>query len=139
MKFTSAVVTLTAALVSSVGAVTVSWDSAYDNSGQSLATTACSDGPNGLQTKGFTTFGSLPDYPYIGGASAVGAWNSPSCGSCWELTYNGKTITVLAVDHTDDGFNLSEAAMNDLTDGNAQQYGRVDAQATQVDASQCGL
>jgi len=128
-----------AALISSAAAVTVSYDTAYDNSGQSLDTVACSDGSNGLLTQGFTTFGSLPDFPYVGGVAAVSGWNSPNCGTCYQLTYNGTNITVLAIDRADDGFNLSEAAMNNLTDNQATSLGRVDAQATQVDKSQCGL
>ncbi|TFK45635.1 epl1 protein [Heliocybe sulcata] len=128
-----------AALVSSVAAITVSYDTTYDNGGQSLDTVACSDGTDGLTTKGFSTFNSLPDFPYIGGSDSVAGWNSANCGSCWQLTYNDKTITILVIDHANEGFNLSEEAMNDLTDGQAEALGRVDAQATQVDASQCGL
>ena len=119
--------------------VSVSYDQTYDNSGQSLSTVACSDGPNGLLTKGFTTFGSLPQFPNIGGAAAVAGWNSAQCGSCWQLTYNGKSINVLAIDHADSGFNLALGAMNTLTNGNAQFLGRINAQAQQVDASACGL
>ncbi|KAI0637625.1 immunomodulatory protein [Trametes polyzona] len=120
-------------------AVTVSYDMTYDNPAFDLGVTACSDGPNGLQTKGFTNLGSLPQFPNVGGAAAIAAWNSPNCGSCWQLTYNGKSINVLAVDHTDDGFNLSLEALNTLTDGQGEFLGRIDAQATQVAASQCGL
>ena len=119
--------------------VTVSFDEAYDNGSASLATVACSDGPNGLLTKGFSTFNSLPHFPNIGGAAAVGGWNSAQCGSCWQLTFNGRSINVLAVDHTDAGFNIAKAAMNTLTGGHAEEFGRVDATATQVSASACGL
>ena len=138
MQFTSFVLTL-AALCASVFAVTVSYDQTYDNASGSLDTVACSDGPNGLETKGYTTFGSLPHFPNIGGAAAVAGWNSPQCGTCWQLTYNGKSINVLAVDHTDSGFNIALEAMNTLTNNQAVFLGRVDATATQVAASQCGL
>lgn len=37
---------------------------------------ACSDGANGLETKGYSTLGSLPNFPYVGGAPAVTGWNS---------------------------------------------------------------
>ena len=119
--------------------VTVSYDNSYDDSRASLDTVACSDGPNGLITKGYTTIGSLPDFPYVGGAAAIAGWNSASCGTCWELAYDGNTINVLAIDHAEDGFNIAEEAMNKLTDNQAQFLGRVNATATQVDASQCGL
>ena len=101
MQFTSFVLTL-AALCASAFAVTVSYDQTYDNASGSLDTVACSDGPNGLETKGYTTFGSLPHFPNIGGAAAVAGWNSPQCGTCWQLTYNGKSI--LAPEPGPDGY-----------------------------------
>ncbi|KAA1477715.1 Cerato-platanin [Dentipellis sp. KUC8613] len=147
MKFTLALVfsvlsTLAAALPAEdipTATVNVRYDQTYDNSGESLSVVACSDGPNGLLTKGFTTFGSLPGFPNIGAAQAVAGWNSPNCGTCWKLTYNGKSINVIAVDHAGDGFNLSLEAMNTLTNGQAVFDGIVQATATQVAASQCGL
>ncbi len=39
--------------------------------------------------------------------------------TCWLLTYNDRNITVLTVDHADVGFFTSEAAFNDLTNGQA--------------------
>ena len=87
----------------------------------------------------FPTFGSLPNFPFIGGAAAVAGFNSPECGSCWELTYNGTSINVLAIDHADSGFNIALGAFNVLTDGNGVSVGRINAQAQQVDPSQCGL
>lgn len=67
------------AFISTALATTVSYDRIYDNSAANLNTVACSDGPHGLMRLGYTTFGSLPDYPYIGGSSDVVAWDSPSC------------------------------------------------------------
>lgn len=46
---------------------------------------------------------------------------------------------MLAVDHTDAGFNIALEAMNDLTNGQAQFLGRIDATFEQVDSSVCGL
>lgn len=138
MKFTSTIISF-AALFSVASAVNVRYDTAYDNAQASLSTVACSDGSNGLLTKNFTTFGSLPSFPNIGAAQAVGGWNSPACGSCWTISFGGKSINVIAVDHAGDGFNLSLEAMNTLTNGHAQELGVINAQATQVDPSQCGL
>ncbi|KAI0637628.1 Cerato-platanin [Trametes polyzona] len=138
MQFTTLIVALTA-LVANALAVTVSYDQTYDNRNGDLHTVACSDGPNGLLSKGFSTFGSLPHFPNIGGAAAVGGWNSPNCGTCWKLTYQGRSINVLAVDHTDAGFNIALSALNQLTNNQGEFLGRIDAQATQVAASQCGL
>jgi hypothetical protein len=61
------------------------------------------------------------------------------CGTCYGVTYNGKTIYVLAVDHTANGFNLAKAAMDELTNGQAAALGRIDAQYAQVATSNCGF
>ncbi|POR37227.1 Protein SnodProt1 [Tolypocladium paradoxum] len=129
-----------AALSSAASAITVSFDTGYDNRDRPLTSVACSDGPNGLITrKHWNKQGDIPTFPYIGGAEAVAGWSSPNCGTCWKLEYAGKSINVLAIDHAGAGFNIALDAMNALTNGQAQQLGRVDAQATQIDAVNCGM
>ncbi|KAK0188112.1 Cerato-platanin [Armillaria mellea] len=119
-------------------ALALSWDSGYGIFDNSLNNVACSNGEHGLESKGYTTYGSLPSFPYIASSNVVEGWNSVNCGTCWLLTYNDRNITVLTVDHADVGFFTSEAALNDLTYGQAAA-GSVEANATQVDASACGL
>ncbi|KAM3080682.1 hypothetical protein ACMFMG_005616 [Clarireedia jacksonii] len=119
-------------LATLTSAITVSYDPGYDNGSRSLADVSCSDGSNGLLTKGYSTQGSLPHFPYIGGASTIGGWNSANCGTCYTLSYNGRSINVLAIDHAAEGFNIAEAALNDLTNGQAVALGRIDASYTQV-------
>jgi hypothetical protein len=46
---------------------------------------------------------------------------------------------VLAIDHTDAGFNIAQEALDALTNGQAVQLGRIDAQATQIAANICGM
>lgn len=140
MKFTSILSVLFSASLALAQTITttVSFDQTYDNASGSLDTVSCSDGQNGLETKGFTTFGSLPNFPFIGGAVAVTGFNSAACGTCWALTFNGKTINVLAIDHST-SFNIALEAMNALTNNQAQFLGRVTVTATQVAASVCGL
>ncbi|KAI0046913.1 hypothetical protein FA95DRAFT_1493267 [Auriscalpium vulgare] len=138
MKFFAAVLALTTLLPAAL-ATDVRYDTTYDAKDGSLATVACSDGANGLLTKGFTTFGSLPSFPNIGAAQAVAGWNSTACGTCWQLAYKGESIFVTAVDHAGDGFNIALAALNTLTNGTAVQVGIISATATQVAASKCGL
>jgi len=125
---------------------TLQYDPIYDDGSESLDVVACSDGANGLLTKGFTTFSSLPTFPNIGAFAAVEAWNSPNCGTCWQVVYtdsNGVSsapLNVIAVDHAGAGLiNVSEEAMNTLTGGNAVQFGAVQVTATQIAASACGL
>ena len=140
MKLTSTIISLAALFsVASADTEVVRFNTFYDNSQTSLNNVACSNGRNGLVTKGFPTFGSLPSFPNIGASQAVGAWNSPLCGSCWELTYNGNTIYVTAIDTVGNGLDLSLQAMNTLTNGLAQELDSVNVQATQVDESYCGL
>jgi hypothetical protein len=140
MKLTSTIISLSA-LFSVACAVTepVRPNSFYDNGQTSMNNVACSNGPNGLVTKGYPTFGSLPSFPYIGGAFAVGAWNSPECGSCWQLTYpaTGVTVYLTAVDTVFSGFDVSDQTMSALTNGG--QASQIDVEATQVAESFCGL
>ncbi|KAF5344222.1 hypothetical protein D9756_011251 [Leucocoprinus leucothites] len=125
-------------------ASSVRYDPVYDQKTGSLSTVACSNGPNGLLTRGYKTFGDLPSFPNIGGASAVTGWNSAKCGSCLQLTFTNadgstKSVNVTAIDYTASGFNIALTAMNDLTDGNGVQYGVVDVDSVEVDAAGCGF
>ncbi|KAI1658664.1 Cerato-platanin [Daldinia decipiens] len=137
MQFSKLVQFLSLAVASS--AVTVSYDTGYDDRSRSLTAVSCSDGANGLITRyGWQTQGNIPS-TYIGAADAIAGWNSPSCGTCWELSYQGKTINVYAIDHAAAGFNIALDAMNALTNGQAVALGRVDATSRQVDVSACGV
>jgi len=133
------------AFVSSAQGVTLSYDRSYDVAGTSLNNVACSDGANGLITRGFTTFGSLPKFPFVGGAAAVLGWNSPSCGACFELTYTNatsganKSINVLAIDVSKAGYNIALGAMQALVGPSAMAMGRVEVVARQVAPPVCGL
>lgn len=140
MKFTAALTPL-ALFVSSVRAatVTVSFDQFYDDASEPLTSVACSDGPFGLLTKGYTTFGSLPGFPNIGGADAISGYGSPSCGTCWRLTFEGRSINVLAIDRAGFGFSIVLQAMDRLSNGRATSLGHINADATRVSGSQCGL
>ncbi|KAF9040332.1 cerato-platanin-related secreted protein [Rhodocollybia butyracea] len=143
MKFFSLFVP--AAVAALAAADTLHYDNTYDNGNQSLDVVACSNGANGLETLGFTNFKSLPTFPNIGAFGAVTGWNSPQCGSCWSVSYTnaaGKktTLNALAVDHAGAGLiNLSQAAMDKLTGGNAVEFGSVQVTATQVARSVCGI
>lgn len=144
MKFSSIFISVVLAALPTLSlADTLAYDNTYDNASGSLSTVACSDGPNGLETRGFTTFGSLPSFPHIGAAAAVAGWNSPNCGTCWQLTYTSggttRSINVLAVDHAGSGFNVAQAAMDELTGGQAVFLGRINVTSKQVASSVCGL
>ena len=126
-------------LLATTSAITVSYDNGYDSRSRPLSAVACSDGSNGLLTKGFTTQGSLPKFPHIGGASTIEGWNSASCGKCYSLTWGGRSINILAIDHVAEGFNIAQPAMDELTNGQAVHLGRIDAAWAEVAGSACGL
>jgi len=143
MHFKPLSVLFSLALTCSLAAgVMLSYDPAYDNSATSINAVACSDGSNGMGMRGYTTLGSLPNFPNIGGAPAVEGWNSANCGTCWKLTYGnngtGHAIYMLAVDRGN-GFVTSVEAMNTLTNGNAVDLGTTNVTAQRVNSSNCGL
>ncbi|KAL1954177.1 hypothetical protein VTO42DRAFT_1533 [Malbranchea cinnamomea] len=120
------------------------WDPVYDNPSTPLTATACSDGENGLINKGFNTIGDLPkqngDIVIVAGATfTVGGWNSPSCGNCYKLEYDGRQVYAIAVDHASEGFVIGKNGLDILTNGRAEEAGSVQVTYTPVDASQCGL
>ncbi|KAI0725153.1 SnodProt1 [Fomitopsis betulina] len=117
-------------------AVTVSYDTVYDNFTASVTTLACSAN---LTALGFTDLGSLPGFPYVGGSSAVSSNGSTGCATCWELSYNGSSINVLVVDYAEKGFNVAKAAMNGLTGGKAKELGVLMAKTVEIDVSECGM
>ncbi|KAF8837218.1 Cerato-platanin-domain-containing protein [Paxillus ammoniavirescens] len=118
---------------------TLSYDANYDNANLSLSRVACSDGPNGLESKNYTTLGSLPDFPFVGGVFTVDGWNSPQCGTCYAVTYGDVTINVLAVDVSKAGFTISQEGMDALTHNQAVALGRVNVTYELVDPQACGL
>ena len=143
MRFILAISALFVALVSTVAATTVRYDPAYDDAGASLANVACSDGDYGLLTRGYSTYGSLPNFPHIGAMAGV-YHASPQCGTCWQLSWTDefgttRSIAVTAIDQAGDGFNIAQSALDELTGNRATEKGSVDASVTQLDASACGL
>ncbi|KAG1770887.1 Cerato-platanin [Suillus placidus] len=143
MKLSSAVALLSVfALPAFATQVNVTYTSFYDNSATSLSQVACSNGVNGLLTKGYTTLGSLPSFPNIGGIPNL-TWNSTLCGTCWNLKYTTPTgiqesiyFTAIDAAYT---INLSLEAFNVLTDNTGVAAGKVSATATQVATSFCGM
>lgn len=113
------------------------YDTTYDNASLSIDSVACSDGPNGLGTKGDSTLGAVPGFPFIGGSPTVSGWDSPNCGACYAITYGSTTIYVTAVDVATSSFVLSLEALNKLTDNQAVALGHVTAEYSVADASSC--
>ncbi|KAK4228808.1 protein SnodProt1 [Podospora fimiseda] len=126
------------ALAAMASATPVSYDQGYDDPSRSLTAVSCSDGVNGVMWKyGWKVQGDAKSF--VGGAAAVGGWNSPNCGTCWSATWGGRTVYVLAIDRAGSGLNIGLNAMNQLTNGLATQVGVVEATVNQVALSYCGL
>ncbi|TRM67687.1 Cerato-platanin [Schizophyllum amplum] len=142
MKFTSILIAAAAA-ISSVCATTVRYDPVYDNASQSLTTVSCSDGEYGLITRGYSTFGSLPEFPHIGAVEGA-SHGTATCGTCYKVSWTDefgttRSIHVLAVDYATSGFNIAETALDELTGGRAAEKGTIDATTKQVNVKHCGL
>lgn len=143
----AAVLALVAPVFSYTRTYTVSYDTIYDHGRSSLSNVACSNGEHGLLTAGYTTFDSLPTFPYIGGAPQILSWNSPYCGTCWKLTYTdaqgfSTSLNITAIDTGDqshEGFNISLEGMNVLTNGHAESLGRATVTVARIPKSACGL
>ncbi|KAI9462563.1 Asp f 13-like protein [Boletus coccyginus] len=116
---------------------TLSYDTNYDNGGLSLGNLACSDGVNGLEAK-YPTLSTLPTFPNVGGLYTV-SWNSTECGTCYAVTYGTTTVNILAVDRSENGFTVSQGAMNTLTGGQAATLGTVYVSYVSVPPSVCGM
>ncbi|EED24592.1 heat-stable 19 kDa antigen precursor, putative [Talaromyces stipitatus ATCC 10500] len=105
--------------------VTVLYDTTYDNSSFPISSVACSDGPNGLEGKGYNTLGQVPNFPYVGAALTITGWGSPNCGACYNITYNGVSLYVMGVDASTNGFVVSQATLDRLTGGQAVSLGHI--------------
>ena len=114
------------------------YDTTYDNKSGSSNSVACSDSPNGLAAR-LPTFGDIPPFPFIGGTFDV-VWNSPNCGSCWNLTNmaTGVSINITAIDSAGSGFNIAQETFEKLNSGQIGQ-GVVDVVANKISPSVCGL
>ncbi|KAL0638599.1 hypothetical protein Q9L58_002325 [Maublancomyces gigas] len=141
MQFSAVVISLVAAATTAFAqnTATVAYTTVFDDASVSTLNVACSDGINGLATKGFPTLGSLPKFPFIAASSQIAGWNSPNCGKCYSVTYGPKTVFVIAVDRAVDGFVMSKGAMDALTDGQATMLGRIQATWAEAPASSCGF
>jgi hypothetical protein len=124
-----------------------------------LTSIACSDGANGLIHEHSWRFQSdITGFPNIAGSADIGGWNSPNvtldlsyslivmvtngskCGACLAVTLDSKTVFVLAIDvSTGSTINMSKEAMDNLTNGRAEEAGVVDARVARVDSRFCGL
>ena len=120
-------------------AASIAWDSNYGNGDLSTLSVACSNGLNGLYSKGYKTLGALPSFPNVAAIQTVTGWNDADCGKCYKATFRTKSVYITAVDVAGGGIVTSKATLNTLTGGLAEELGRVDGTFEEVAASNCGL
>lgn len=140
MKLISFIIPFTA-LFASASSTIVKYDHVYDDPNTPMTVVECSGGENGMIAKGYNIFGDLPTFPNIGAAFAVEEYNSPSCGSCWNLT-DSKTFTtafIIAIDRAVEGFVIAEEALTALGGPQAVDGGEIYTSARLVEGSYCGL
>ena len=121
---------------------TINFDDRYCVGPTSLQTTACSTGENGLITRGFPTFGSLPSFPAIAGSQIVEGFNSTSCGACWRVTYGptARSVSLTLVNTAPIGFTLCTNTLLALTGFNRSNVpANIPVEAMAVPAADCGL
>lgn len=142
MQFSTAIVSLMAMAAGAFAqvATTASYDPVYDTSSLSTLSVTCSDGTNGLYTKGYQTLGALPGFPRVGAIETVTQWNSPNCGKCYKVTWTdtGASINIIGVDRATSGIVLSLGALNELTGGQGVNLGRVNVSYVETAATDCG-
>ena len=143
MKLANNFASLAILLTSATAQLSASYIIMYDTSELNIMKVACGGGSHGFENRGFSTIGSLPGYPNVGGVPAITGWNSPNCGTCWNVTHTDdegimRTISLLGIDASVN-YTTTTAAMNNLTNGQADFLGRVDVTVVQVPSSVCGL
>jgi hypothetical protein len=111
----------------------VRYDATYDNPDGLISGVACSN----LGAQGYVHFKDLPSFPNLA-AWQDATYNSPDCGSCWNVTHNGNGVLVTVIDHSGDGFNVAESTFKLLND-NDLGPGSFAGYAFQVPASECGF
>ncbi|KAI9353007.1 Cerato-platanin [Zopfochytrium polystomum] len=138
VSFTAAAVAALSLLVPAASATParVSYNPMYSNTQLGIGGLTCAP----YLSQFGTTLGSVPVKPgvfYAASANLAGLWNSPNCGSCYSLSYNGKTVYVVAIDACGDGFLVSTEGLDALTGGKAVELGGVTADAQPVDKTNC--
>ena len=132
------------AVFTPASSVTVTYSDFYDISViQTNNTVLCG---RKLAAANYTTFGSIPGYPNIGGASDI-TEDDAACGACRQLTYtvdgkpNSIYFAVIDGDKKTDHVTLSSEAYRNLTQltGPTSQPTSITATVGYVDQTLCGF
>lgn len=119
--------------VSAQETATVFYSTAYDNS-TLLSSLACGDAFGN-----YTTLGSLPNFPAVGGVDPAtgGSPNGTPCGGCYNVAYGTSSFNITIVDAAGGGFVVTQQVLDALTGGQAALLGSVQVTYAAVDPSGC--
>jgi hypothetical protein len=112
----------------------------FDDINTSVKEFACWNGKPGslIEDQGWV---SLKDVTFaIAGYEAVDGPDSPFCGSCWVVEYEGRETAMIVVDSAKSGFATDIGTVDSLTDDGARELGRLNVTAIQSPyLSDCGI
>jgi len=119
---------------------TLTYNGIFNDINTSVKEFACWSGKPGnlIEDQGWV---SLEDLPYaIAGYEGVDGPDSPLCGTCWVVEYEGRSEALIVIDSAKSGLATGIHTMNSLTGGKATYLGRANVTATQSPyLSDCGL
>ncbi|RBR24287.1 uncharacterized protein FIESC28_02777 [Fusarium coffeatum] len=119
---------------------TITYNGIFDDINTSVKEFACWNGKPGslIEDQGWV---SLADLPFVlAGYEGVDGPDSPLCGTCWLVEYDGSYIPMIVIDSAKSGFATDIRTMDSITGGQATELGRVNVTAMQSPyLSDCGL
>ena len=127
--FSALFVLAVSAVCNAQGQERVTWSGAYGDPTLPLSGLACSQW---AAENGYETLADVPGYPAVGGIVAVNGTNTANCGQCYLVLNEQEPYSTIfvAVDAAGAGIVTSLAAMNTLTNGQAEELGSITAFVT---------
>ncbi|KAJ4137213.1 hypothetical protein NW768_002795 [Fusarium equiseti] len=125
--------------LSLASATTVTFNGYYSDDSVPVSELACYKNGEIMKDQDWVKLGDIT--PDFAGFDRVDGPNSELCGTCWSLSYGYTSRSVLVVDgpRGGSGFTTSFTLMDSLTGGKAEELGRVNVTAFQVELLDCGI
>jgi hypothetical protein len=119
---------------------TITYNGIFEDANTSVKEFACWNGKEGslIEDQGWV---SLEDLPFVlAGYEGVDGPDSPLCGTCWIVEYEGRDRPMIVIDSAKAGFTTGIKTMDSLTGGKAAKLGRANVTAIQSPVlSDCGI
>ncbi|KAI6754016.1 hypothetical protein HG530_013192 [Fusarium avenaceum] len=132
-----------ACLLSSTSAnivTTITYNGIFEDDKTSVKEFACWNGKEGSLIED-QRWESLEDLAFpLAGYEGVDGPDSPLCGTCWIVEYEGRNRPMIIIDSAKSGLTTGFKTMDSLTGGKAANLGRVNVTAIQSPVlSDCGI